>query len=208
MWRKATIWITEAFCMSPMAEIKAIASLIPIHLHLQKLNRQFLLQAHLLSYNHIISSILESRDSSSHESHHLSVNKLIPRQCSIIKDSLVDIDNRFNKVFPSFSPFNYEFSLRNRLIDIFPNHFSFHSLNRKSKQNVKNHLQSLDNITIQASSDPLSTIVVMYASIKNQVTILIAHIHRSNNPVIKTIHHAVNITSTEAKLFAIRCGIN
>jgi len=39
MQRKATIWITEAFCMSSIAGIKAIASLIPIYLYLQKLNR-------------------------------------------------------------------------------------------------------------------------------------------------------------------------
>jgi len=29
-----------------------------------------------------------------------------------------------------------------------------------------------------------------------------------NNPLTKTIHHAVHVTSTEAELFAVRCGIN
>jgi len=29
-----------------------------------------------------------------------------------------------------------------------------------------------------------------------------------NRPVTKIVHHAVNITTTEAELFAIRCGIN
>ena len=29
-----------------------------------------------------------------------------------------------------------------------------------------------------------------------------------NNPLTKTIHHAVHVTSTEAELFAIKCGIN
>jgi len=29
-----------------------------------------------------------------------------------------------------------------------------------------------------------------------------------NKPLMKTIHHAVNVISTEAELFAIRCGIN
>ena len=48
----------------------------------------------------------------------------------------------------------------------------------------------------------------MDASIKNNVTISIVHIHVCNKPVIKTIHHAVNVTTTEAKLFTIRCGIN
>jgi len=46
------------------------------------------------------------------------------------------------------------------------------------------------------------------ASIKNNVTTSIMHIHMADKPLMKTIHHAVNVTSTEAKLFAIRCGIN
>ena len=32
--------------------------------------------------------------------------------------------------------------------------------------------------------------------------------HTYNRPIIKMIHHAVHVTSTEAELFAIRCGIN
>jgi len=118
------------------------------------------------------------------------------------------MNNRCNEVFFSFSLFNYEFSPENRLIDIFPNCFSFHSLNRKSKQDIKNYLQNLGNITIQVLSDSLSMIVVTNISIKNQVAISIAHIHSNNNLVIKTIHHVVNVMSTESKLFAIICGIN
>ena len=66
----------------------------------------------------------------------------------------------------------------------------------------------IDNITIQVLLDPLSTVVVMDISIKNQVAILIPHIHSHNNPVIKTLHYVVNVTSAKAKLFTIRCGIN
>ena len=118
------------------------------------------------------------------------------------------MDNRFNKVFPFFSPFNNEFSLGNRLENKFPSCSSFHSLNRKSKQDFKNLLQHLDNITIQVFSDPLSMIVVIDISIKNQVAMLIAHIYSKNNPIIKTIHHIVNIMFTKAEIFAIRCDIN
>jgi len=46
------------------------------------------------------------------------------------------------------------------------------------------------------------------ASIKNHVAISILHIHSHNSPVIKTIHHTVNVLSTEAELFTIRCSIN
>ena len=130
------------------------------------------------------------------------------KQCLNIKGLIVDIDNRFNEVFPSFSSFNCKFSPGNRLINIFLKHFSFHSLNRNNKSSIKSYLCKLENITLQSSSNLLIVVVVLDANIKKHVTTSIAHIHVHDSPVIKTIHHAVNITSTKAKLFVIRCGIN
>ena len=43
---------------------------------------------------------------------------------------------------------------------------------------------------------------------KSIINVLNTHVHTHNKPLIKTIHHAVNVTSTEVELFAIRCGIN
>ena len=48
----------------------------------------------------------------------------------------------------------------------------------------------------------------MDTSVKNNIASSITHIHVCNNPIIKTLHHAINITSSEAEFFAIRCGIN
>jgi len=50
--------------------------------------------------------------------------------------------------------------------------------------------------------------IITDASIKNNITIFISHIHIYDKPIIKTLYHASNVTSTEAELFAIRCGIN
>ena len=44
--RRAAIWITGMFHTSPTVGVEAIAGLIPIYLHLQKLYGCFLLQAH------------------------------------------------------------------------------------------------------------------------------------------------------------------
>ena len=118
------------------------------------------------------------------------------------------MDNRFNEIVSSFVLFSSKFSSGDRLIDIFPSCFSFHSSNEKSKESLKTYLHNLDNITLQASADSQSAIIVLDASIKNQVTTSIAHVHVYNNPVIKTIHHTINIITTEAELFVIRCGIN
>ena len=103
-----------------------------------------------------------------------------------------------------FSSFDEKFSLEKRLIDSFSDYFFFYSWT----QDVKNHLCNFDNITINASSNPHSSIVISDASIRNNVAISILHIHSHDKPVIKTIHHAVNITTTEPKLFIIRCSIN
>ena len=51
-------------------------------------------------------------------------------------------------------------------------------------------------------------VVVSDMSIKNQIAMSITHVHIYNKPIIKTLYHAINITSNKAELFTIRCGIN
>ena len=48
----------------------------------------------------------------------------------------------------------------------------------------------------------------MDASVKNNMALSITHIHIHNKPIIKILHHAVNVTSIEAEFFTIRYGIN
>ena len=50
--------------------------------------------------------------------------------------------------------------------------------------------------------------MVSDASIKNQVATSISYVYVHNKQIIKMIHHTVNVMTTEAKLFVIRCGIN
>ena len=68
--------------------------------------------------------------------HQLLLERLTPRQQLNIKGPIVDIDNKTNKVFPSFDLFSSEFSSRDRLIDVFPSCFSFHSMNIKIEENI------------------------------------------------------------------------
>jgi len=69
-------------------------------------------------------------------------------------------------------------------------------------------LYQLDDLLIISLSDSSYALVITDTSIKNNVTTSITHIHVYDKPVIKTLHHAVNVMTTEAKLFAIRYGIN
>ena len=50
--------------------------------------------------------------------------------------------------------------------------------------------------------------MVTDVSVKNNVTSSIAHIHVHSKPIVKKLHHAINVTSTEVEFFAIRYGIN
>ena len=206
--RRVVLWISGAFFTSSTLDIKAIASLISIHLHFQKLSSRSQLRVHSLPSNYIIKALLETRSLNDNKTHWLLLENLMPRQYTTIKGHIVDMDNRFNKLFSSFSSFYHEFSPGNWLIDIFPNQFLFHSLNRKDNDNIKSYLYKLDSIILQALSDLYLAVIILNTSIKNQVATLISHIHLHNSPVIKTIHHAVNVSFTKAELFTIRYGIN
>ena len=63
-------------------------------------------------------------------------------------------------------------------------------------------------MVLHYSSDPHAALVIIDASIKNNIATSISHIHSANHPLIKTVHHASFVTSMEAEPFAIRCGIN
>ena len=101
--------------------------------------------------------------------------------------------------------------IHNNIIDsniIFSNRFSFNLVDKKEKNHNKTCNQELDEVTLCCSSEHHTALVITDASIKNDIATSISHIHSFNQLIIKTVHHAFFVTSTEAKLFAIRCGIN
>jgi len=51
-------------------------------------------------------------------------------------------------------------------------------------------------------------LIIADASIKNKVATLVSHIYRGQEIIAKFIYYTMNVTSIEAKLFAIRYGIN
>jgi len=114
--------------------------------------------------------------------------------------------NRFNKSFPSFSPLHSEFSPECRIIDNFSDHFSFNICDKEKDD--KYYAHQLDKMILESSLSPSTAIMASDVSIKNNVATSISHTHVYNSPIIKMIHHAVHVTSTEAELFTIRCGIN
>ena len=196
------------FKTSPSYSIEAIASLIPIRLHLQKLSGRSQLRGHTLPTNHIIRLLLDNSSNHPSSPHNLSLSMLTKRQRGLLKSHVIDINNRFNEVFPAFNPINLELQLGNRISDMFSNQFSFHSFSSSNNPSFKSHIQQLDALAVDSSTSSCNALVITDMSVKNNVTLSIAHIHVFNKPVVKTLHHAVNITAQEAEFFAIRCGIN
>jgi len=200
MQRRATIWILRAFRTSPTEGLKAIAGLIPIKFHLQKLHSA------ALPENYLIRTLMDDLLNSCNKPHSLSINMLTEHQKNTVKGHLIDLNNKLFGVFPLFSPLNPEFNLGSRIVDIFPNRVSF-NLTNKVKSN-KLHFQQLDNMTLYSLSSPHMAIIVTDASIKNDFATSVSHIHICNHPLIKTVHYMAFVTSTEAELFAMRCGIS
>ena len=117
--------------------------------------------------DYILRSLLETNLSSNTTSHQLSLNNLTPKQWFKIKGLVINIDNRFNEVFSSFDLFNKKFPPGYCLINVFSNHFFFHTLSKQSNKSLNAHIQALDNIALTSSSDPSIALVVSNASIKN-----------------------------------------
>jgi len=139
--KRAAIWILRVFKTSPLLGIKAVAGLISINLHLQKLSGRSQLCTHSLPLNHILCSLIEVKPHLPSIQHILLLNSLTRHQHECIKGHIVDIDNYYNKAFPSFDPLNPEFPPGYRIIDIFASCFSFHSFSNCSDQNFKSWIQ-------------------------------------------------------------------
>ena len=209
MQRKAAIWILGAFKTSPSEGIKALAGLIPIKLHLQKIARRSLICSFKLPTNHILKNLENDNPPQTKSIISHNIGSLTDRQRSLTKGHIIDSNIKSNGIFPSFSSLDPEFSPGHQIIDIFSNQFSFNLVNKKKgKNHSKICSQELDEMNLRCSSEPHTALVITDASIKKDITTSISHTYSFNRPIIKTVHHASFITSTEAELFAIRCGIN
>jgi len=76
MQRRATIWILGAFRISPTDSLEAIAGLIPIKFHLQKLASRSQLCSAALPENHLIRTLMDNPLNLYNKPSPLSINKL------------------------------------------------------------------------------------------------------------------------------------
>ena len=130
------------------------------------------------------------------------------KQQQRIKSSIVDANNHLNGVFLSFDLLNCKLHSGARLIDIFSSCISLYKANHSSNKSKTAHYNKLDELVFSTSLEPNTVLIILDASIQNNVAISITHIYSFNNSLKKMLHHTINIISTEAELFALRCGIN
>ena len=206
MQRRAAIWILGAFKTSLLEGIEAIAGIIPIRFHLQKIARRLLIRPFKLPTNHILRNLMD--DSPPLPNIPNSISSLTNHQRTIAKGHLIDSCIKALGIFLSFSPFNPEFSPSSRIIDIFSDQFSFNLVNKKEKEKDKIRAQELNDMVLRNSSSPHTALIITNASIKKDIATSISHVHIGNRLLTKTVHHALFVTSTEAELFTIRCDIN
>ena len=76
------------------------------------------------------------------------LKKLTPKQRLNIKDPVMNMNNKLNRIFPLFNPFSSEFSSRDRLIGIFPSCFSFYFTDRKNEESKKVYICKLNELVL------------------------------------------------------------
>jgi len=104
--RRAVLWITGVFHPSLTWGVEAIASLIPIHFHLNKLSSQHYLCTISLPKQHMINTLLDEHHSKKAKPYHIVLIHLTSKQCLKIKSPIKDTNNYLNEVFPSSNSFN------------------------------------------------------------------------------------------------------
>ena len=183
-----------------------IIGLIPIRLYFQKLTGRLELRILTLFPNHFIQTLMNLPFSLPKHQHPVLFKSLTSHQRSNIKRYLIDSNNKLYGIFSFFSPLYLELSLGCRIIDNFSDYFSFNLATRN--KNNKICFQQLDNIVLKLFSFPFSAIIIIDASIKNNIVTSILHMHIANRSIIKTLYYMAFVTTTETKLFMIRCSIN
>jgi len=116
MQHKATLWILDVFYISLTQEIKAIADLILVHLHFQKLSGRYQLRTSTLLSNHAIKSLLKGIHANDARSHYIFLENMIFIQQLKIKNSIVNANNYFNGIFLLFDSLNKELFLALELL--------------------------------------------------------------------------------------------
>jgi len=205
---KAALWITGAFQTSPSDGIEAIAGLIPITLHMCKLNGRHHLRYSFIPSLHAINSLLDSQHAKNHPPHKAATSKLTDKQRYKLKSPIKDVNERLNSVRDCYSPLFPLFSPGSRVVNHFSSRYSFHSPFSSSDEDLFHHLRNLDQAFRSSQTSSHNIAIIADRGIKkSQVATAVAHIWTDNSIVQCLQVNSINVTSIEAELMAICLGL-
>ena len=110
-------------------------------------------------------SLLSAKHSKGALPHPQSLALLNNIQCACLKGPLLDTEASLLNLTECFNSLYAEATPGCRLFDSFPDRISFHPCNRSSLRDCKSHLQSLDQLCLEASSSSSTLVVVTDASV-------------------------------------------
>ena len=116
--QRAALWITGAFRTSPSEGIEAITGLIPITLHLRKLNGRHHLHYASILPSHTINSLLDSQHAKNQAPYKTATSKLTAKQQTNLKSPIKDVNDRLNSVRNCFNPLHCKGDRSGRLQEI------------------------------------------------------------------------------------------
>ena len=208
MQQRAALWITGAFHTSPSEEVEAIAGLIPINLHLRKLNGQHHLRYTTTPPSHVINSLLDKHQNKNQNQHKFALANLTQKQKTKLKSPIKDVSKRLNEIKDKFDPFHILFHPGLRLVDHFSSRIVFHSSASPSNEALFDHSLKLNLAFKETQNSSKDIAIISDRSVKTVGSATaVAHIWKDNKVIAQLKAHANNITSLEAELMAIRIGL-
>ena len=208
MQRRAALWITGAFCTSPSEGVKAIAGLIPINLHLKKLNGCHHLRYATIHPSHTINTLLDKHQNRNQNQHKFALANLTNKQISKLKSPIKDVSERLNEIKDKFDPYHPIFHPGLCLVDHFSSRIVFYSPVSSSDEALFEHSSELNLVFEKVQKSPNNIAVISDGSIKAVGSATaIAHVWKDNKVIDKLRAHTNNVTLLEAELMAIRIGL-
>jgi len=148
MQRRAAIWILGAFKTLLSEGIEAMAGIIPIRFHFQKIAKRSQIHPFKLPTKHILRELMDDSPLLSNNPNLHTVGSLTNHQKNITKGYLIDSCNKAYGIFLSFSPLNPEFFPGSHIMNNFSDQFSFNLVNKKEQEKDKICTQELDDMVL------------------------------------------------------------
>ena len=201
---RAALWITGAFRTSSTEGVEAIAGLMPINLHLKKLNGHHHLRYATIPPSHAINSLLDNHQNKNQIQHKFTLASLTDKQKLKLKSPIKDVSERLNEIKDEFDPFHNIFHPGLRLVDHFSDRIIFHSPDLFKDKSLFTHLSDLNLAFEETQKSSKGVAVITDRSVKTSGSATaITHIWRDNKVTNRLKALTSNVTPLEAELMAI-----